>query len=677
MNALIPDHSLEDVVSRHRAKPSDLPTESELSLASVIELVRRYRLLVGVWMAVTLCLAALTILNLRTWFKAEGILALDSRQMQISELNFNNSKSSNSLDSNFVRTEVSIISSDGIARRVIRELNLDKAPEFMAAPSRSDRLLSGLASLLDGCCGFLKPLSDSLRRAQSPAEFPSAEDQLNATLNTYLRNLQVSNDGRSYIINLSFTSPNASLARNIVNRHSQAYIEAQREAKDRQLDSTTSWLNREVAQLADRLAKAEISVQDYRAQNHLLSSSKIEPVLQQQLTNTTEQLANAESELARRQSRSSSREGAGGEAEIARQNRDDLQRIVGGLEENLERLQRNQLGVQQLERETFAQRSLYESLLGRQKAIETQVGIQQADAYVVSSAELPRVPYYPNRALLMALAFMLSAGSGTAIAFLHDRRRKGFQSLEEVQQTLGLRPLASIPQLGKKAQRHRPVALSTFIFDQPRSEAAESVRTLRNAVAFQRSQAQHVIAVSSFLPDEGKTSVALALARGLAGPDCRVLFIEADLHRPAMGQFLGLDTSRGGIVAVLTGAARLKDRVISDCTPDLDILPVETNVANPQDLLVPACFGRLIAQARQSYAFIVVDTPPLGAVSDALLIAASVETTILIIRAGTTPRSSVARATQGFLAAGFPIIGAVLNFAESNYSRRVGADKYY
>jgi capsular exopolysaccharide synthesis family protein len=217
------------------------------------------------------------------------------------------------------------------------------------------------------------------------------------------------------------------------------------------------------------------------------------------------------------------------------------------------------------------------------------------------------------------------------------------------------------------------MALPDQVAARPKSLAAEAVRTLRNTLVLRGETVPRLLAVTSSLPGEGKTSVALALARSLASSGHRVLLVEADLRRRTLAQLSRNRAVEKGVIGVLQGDYPMNEAVVVDRTTSLlHILPAEDEAVAPQDLLVRDRFGKMMTMAGGMYDHVIVDTPPVGAVSDALLIGRFVDVTLLVVRADTTPRECVAATVRAFEEAGLPIAGTVLNGTDSDRAGLIG-----
>ena len=228
-------------------------------------------------------------------------------------------------------------------------------------------------------------------------------------------------------------------------------------------------------------------------------------------------------------------------------------------------------------------------------------------------------------------------------------------------------------------------SLPDYLLGAPKAEFADAIRSLGGEVAGLgrarsfpvksiQTKTVQVLAITSALPREGKTTVAVALGRSLAASGLKVLLIDCDLRRPRVHDMVGARTGEFGIVSVLEGRSSLKEATIRDPRSHLSVLPVEQQVGSPQDLLGSAAFRDLLAQARAIYDFVVLDTPPQGAVSDPLIIAEEADATILLVRWKSTPVSIVAAALRAFQKRGVPLDGIFLNGVDQRSMTRNDVD---
>lgn len=610
--------------------------------ALVLRAVRRHRVMTATTtVAIMAVLTAITF-SLEPRYRASALIALETRETRFSDVSAVIASAGRTMDANIARSEAEILSSDGLSRAVVQDLDLMNDLEFAPKPSLVSRMMG------------LLPVR------WPEAAPPTEEDRMEAAVGGYSKRLSVFNDGRSYVITLGFQAADRQLAARITNRHAELYLERQRAMKDNALVKAAEWLDREVGLLSGRLREAEATVQAYRADHRLFAIRGV-TIVQQQLTDLNGELARIRAELVAREARLQQAGAARmfeAELMLARLKEAEFVRMVRDLEEQLATAEQAEAGARALEREAVSVRSLYESLLSRQKQVAAQVGVQQPDARIVSRAVPPTRPAFPNKSLFLGAATMVSAGAGVGLALLLERRRRGFESLAAAEAGLGLRGLAALPRLPRRE------TLETIVMERSRSAAAEAIRTLRSSLAARSGTLPRILAVTSALPGEGKTSVALALARSLAGSGLHVLLVEADLRRGRLMRDACRSRLTKGVLAVLEGNATLTEAVCQDRVQSLDILAVEGEAPCPTDLLEAERFKHVLTNAKEVYDYVVVDTPPVEAVSDALLIGRVVEGVVLVLRAEETPSDVAASTVKACRDAELPLLGVVLNGAD-------------
>lgn len=184
------------------------------------------------------------------------------------------------------------------------------------------------------------------------------------------------------------------------------------------------------------------------------------------------------------------------------------------------------------------------------------------------------------------------------------------------------------------------------------------------------------VAVTSAAPNEGKSTVSLALAIAAGNKGKRTLVVENDLRRRSLGTALGLHPEHG-LHAVLTKKASLAETVVAAPYKNLYFLDAEPSLPNPEEILASQNYDKLIREAREEYDFVVVDTPPVGAYADALMVSRVVDGTLLVIRERATKRKAAQLAAEQLRGAGAHILGLVMNFQSSESAGAYGYYGYY
>lgn len=314
-----------------------------------------------------------------------------------------------------------------------------------------------------------------------------------------------------------------------------------------------------------------------------------------------------------------------------------------------------------LREEATQSRNLYEDLLRKLKEAGVVQGLRASDITVVDPARTPAKPKTPNVPLYLALSLVVGSllgFSGTLIAEAADTR---IQTIEQVER-LGVPLVGILPKYGK--DRNELDSLRQVrTLDAPRSAYSEAVRGLRASLVPARNAAEspRVVVITSASPEEGKSLTAKNLAVSVAQQGKRVLLLDADMRRPATQK--GLEFSgKEGLSLLLSGQQNTVGFVQIEGLQNLFVLSAGPVPSNPSELLSSARMGKLIAELRTQFDLILIDTPPVLPVVDALILSELADSTLLVARHGVTPQASLKRAFQ-ILATRTPrsSIGIVLN----------------
>lgn len=283
-------------------------------------------------------------------------------------------------------------------------------------------------------------------------------------------------------------------------------------------------------------------------------------------------------------------------------------------------------------------------------------------AIVPSSPVSPRVP------LNIALGLLVGLGVGVGAAVLRDQLNTSICGVADVEKLTGAIPLGVVP--------YDPGTPKQPLVDaDEQGPRAEAFRTLRTNLQF--ADVDHpprVIIVTSPLPSEGKSTSACNVALTLALGGARVVLVDGDLRKPAVGKYLGISNA-AGLTSVLSGRHELRDVVVTYGRDMLSILPSGPTPPNPSELLGSQQMADLLGVLANHYDMVVVDAPPLLPVTDAAVLASAADGAVLVLRHGRTRREEAQRAIQALAAVNAKLLGTVLNFAPKR-TRRGGYDGY-
>jgi capsular exopolysaccharide synthesis family protein len=316
------------------------------------------------------------------------------------------------------------------------------------------------------------------------------------------------------------------------------------------------------------------------------------------------------------------------------------------------------------QREFESDRSLYEGLLQRLRTAGVEAGLESLEIDVVDPALLPANPILKRKTTLVLTYFVIGLAVGIMVSFLLESLDTGMRNVAEVEGILELPSLAIIPRFRRTPETGAlSVAVRNIIsLSQPKSQFAEAFRSLRTSLLL--SSAGHppkYILLTSATPAEGKTTAAINLATVLAQGSARVLLIDADLRRPTVHERFGL-SARVGLSSVLTGSTPFEKslQTIKE-VPNLDILVSGPMPPFPTELLSSDAMRQLLESVGDTYTHIVIDSPPILSVTDAVLLARQADAVVLVIRQGKSSKHIVRRARDLLLRSGAPVTGILLN----------------
>lgn len=336
------------------------------------------------------------------------------------------------------------------------------------------------------------------------------------------------------------------------------------------------------------------------------------------------------------------------------------------------------VGLQDLEKKSETSNALYESYLNRYKELTAREGTEQADAAMLHPATAPLVPDSPHVLINLVLSLALGLGLGVAAAFLAELNYSGITTGDDIERRLGVRYLGTIPSLASVASGRSKLSPTEALIESPRSAFAESFRSLRASIAMNTTKAK-VIAITSSLPDEGKTTTSICLARSMAASGDKVLLIDCDIRRQGVSHFVPDREGRPGLIEVLRGEASLEQAEVIDPETGLSILPVSTHSAQAHELLTGEAMDRLLDAARARFHAVIIDTAPVLPIADARLVLGKADASVFVVRWRKTPDSALRAALRLLPGNRVQLAGVALSRVDMRRQARFGygEDAFY
>ncbi|SFS10964.1 GumC family protein [Sphingomonas jatrophae] len=348
-----------------------------------------------------------------------------------------------------------------------------------------------------------------------------------------------------------------------------------------------------------------------------------------------------------------------------------LRSSLNQLERSRESSVRAATTAESLEREAAAKRALFDKTSQMSLDSMQAASAQIAQAEVVNSAEVPARPSSPNKPLLLTLAFLVAAAAGGATITAQEMLSGGFRSVEDLEAQLGIPVLAVVPRVGKSES---PTEL---MLERPTSMFSESFRIARTAILGTRGDAGvKVIALTSSLPAEGKTTSAVAFARTLAIANARVMLLECDVRRAAVRQIIRGGAPNAGLVELLHGEISLEDAIRPGDVPNLDQILVVSPYFSAENLFGEGRMEKLLDVLRDRYDYIVMDLPPLMGLADGRYLAVLADAVALIVKWNSTPISAAKSALGWLRGDGSKPVGVIYTQVDPS-AHSVGGLYYY
>lgn len=350
-------------------------------------------------------------------------------------------------------------------------------------------------------------------------------------------------------------------------------------------------------------------------------------------------------------------------------------------------------------------RQLYDGLQKRLKEASVSAGLTASNIRIVDHAEIPPFPVRPRKTLNMLLSVMVGLSIGLGFAFFQEYLDNSIKAPEDITRFLGLPTLGMVPRLasligktgygygqygygqsyghsaenglGEPDQDKATRSADLIVHESPSSLMSEAYRSVRTSLLLSSSgRPPKTIVVTSAAPSEGKTTTAINLAISLTQTGSKVVLIDADMRKPRVQSVFPVGDS-GGLSAFLAGASSLKDVIYGTTVPGLMVIPCGVTPPNPGELILSTGFRKMLETLAVYFDYVVLDSPPVGNVSDARIIAVTADTTILVVKAFSTSRHHAREAVAHLTNAHARIGGVVLNDVDVRRRSYYSGYSYY
>lgn len=467
---------------------------------------------------------------------------------------------------------------------------------------------------------------------------------------------------QSGMIGLSLEGGDRKLAANIVNSIARVYVQQNIDRKSAEAEHTLKFLDQQLPKLREELDKAEERYNTFRKRNGTVDLPEESRFLLQQIVDAKAKLIDLQQQrvvmIQRFAPTHPSVQALDGQIDI-------LQRQLAEQDKRVATLPDTEQSALRLLRDVKVDTELYTNLLDSAQQLRIVKAGQVGNVRVIDYAVVPELPIKPHKSLVVALATVVGLIAGIAAAFVKKTLFGGVEHSEEIERVLGVPVYAVVPRSGAQTRMERLIdsgaqGLKVLAALTPSDPAVEGVRSLRTALRFGMLEASNnVVMITGPRPDVGKTFFSSNLAVVLAAGGQRVLLIEADIRRGNLRSHFGLSPQRG--LADAIAGSDIDSTITKNVVPGLDVLLNGSELPpNPAELLMSNRFQELIETLSTRYDIVLVDTPPVLAVTDTALIGRWAGTALLTARYGQTPMQELIESVKRLNNSGISVNGVLL-----------------
>lgn len=543
------------------------------------------------------------------------------------------------------------------------ELRLDGEPQLRGRAG--ERVSSDSGHIVLHLNSFVLPAGDSVILRK---------DSRVGVISNLRLNLNVSEQGRnSGILSISYTGPSPARNRAILNAIADAYLLQNIKRLSAEAEKSLEFLESQLPSIRADLEAAEQRLNEFR----LKSGSVDLTVETQQVLQRLVMLEAKENELRFQEKELGAlytREHPSYRTLIQQQQ--TIAEEKGRLSEQVRNLPDTQQEVLRLTRDVHVNQEIYVQMLNRAQELRVVRAGTVGNVRIIDQAESAPLPIKPKKPLIVVLSLVLGLMAGVGVVLLRAAFRQGVESAAQLEEA-GLPVYATVPlseqqnNLSKvlhdiRGRTSLPKTLLTVA--NPNDLAVESLRSLRTSLHFAMMDADNrVLMISGPSPSVGKSFVSSNLAHVLAQIDRRVLLIDGDMRKGHLHRYFTLEPG-GGLSCYLSGQKELKEVINASVLPNLDFIARGDIPPNPAELLMQERFAEMVERVSAEYDLVIIDSPPVLAVTDAAIIGQYAGTSLIVVRFGQNTVSEVQACCQRLEQNGVHIKGAILNCMERRAS---------
>jgi polysaccharide biosynthesis transport protein len=715
--------------------PSVLPWDQvprEPHLLDYLIILRKHQWLILTFLATVVTVVTIASFKMKPVYEAAARVEVDKEAQAMQPFSDSNSYSEYEDSEAYIETQTKILQSETLALITIKSMDLAHYPEFGGTPiaiawqhAGPTRQRPAILGAFLGRLAVKRVPNSRLIEVHFEAEDPQLAAQV---VNTHVQNYVEENFRSKYDATMqasNWLSAELEELRIKVEKSEDARIAYERENQIWQIDEKQDITTQKLADLSHAVTEAQTDVAQKEALYRMAVSGNVDALPAARSNEVVSSLLKRKSDLEELYAEALDQYGpnypkvlrlAAQQKEVEQNLANARKTMVESIEEEFEtarshvEILQESLDKQKAEANDLAEKlvqyhilqhdaesnkQLYDGLLQKLKEAGIMAGLRSSNIRVVDPALAPTGPSRPQKARNILLAFLVGLVGGIGLALFREYLDNTVKSPDDIEALTGLPSLAVVPSLpglhtshnrfSKRARAAAPqsaagqrVELLSYL--QPKSQISEAFRALRTSLLL--SQADHppqVILVTSALPREGKTTAAVNLAVTLAQLGDRTLLMDSDLRKPGIRRALNLTIGKEvGLSSYLAGVSTLDEVTIPHPTiNNLVALTTGPVPPSPADLLSSHRMREAIVELRHRFKFIVIDSPPVMAATDAVILSALTDGVLLVVRSGETPKEAFTRTRDLLAAVKCRLLGVVLNAVDSSAPDYYYSYRYY
>jgi polysaccharide biosynthesis transport protein len=714
--------------------PAALPWEQmprEPHLLDYLIVLRKHQWLILTFLLTVVTVVAIASFKMKPVYTATALVEVDKEAQNVLPFQTEDAYSEFMDTEDYIQTQMKILQSETLAIDTIRSLDLAGYPEFggasgtqlmhMAPGEKRPAILGAFLGRL----GVSRVPNSRLIEVSFSAQDPQlAARVVNAHLQDFIeQNFKSKYDATTQAS--GWLSSELEELRLQVEKTEDARIAYQRENQIWQIDEKQDITTQKLADLSKAVTDAQTQLAQQEANYRMAQGGDVDALAAMRNDSNVQDLLKRKSELDENYAEAVNQYGPNfPKVQIIADQQKELdgdlakarQAVIDGVKQdyetalqrlellqdevNSQKSQANEMAeklVQYsiLQHDADATKQLYDGLQEKLKEASISAGLRSSNLRVVDPALVPTTPSAPQKTRNILLSILVGLVGGVGLAIFREYLDNTVKSPDDIESLTGLPSLAVVPALPGGNGRHGRLSrlvgdglpqevssprIELLSYVQPKSQISEAFRALRTSLLL--SQAEHppqVILVTSALPREGKTTAAVNLAVTLAQLGDRTLLMDSDLRKPGVRRALNLTVGKeGGLSSYLAGVSSLDEVTIPHpAISNLTALTTGPVPPSPADLLSSHRMRDAVMELRRRFKFIVIDSPPIMAATDAVILSALTDGVLLVVRSGSTPKEAFTRSRDLLSAVKCRLLGVILNAVDSSAPDYYYSYRYY